>query len=482
MIRFLLGIFLFVSLVFSAGCTKLQNVIEEPVPHKFVFLYTNDEHGHFYEKEGWYKGAALYEMWEDEKKACPECTFYKLSGGDNYTGSAISSMFKGKPMAKIMSILGYHVSAVGNHEFDFGMVAFERNRKESGMTYLSSNIMFSDLTNAFDPSMIFESDYGKFSVIGSTTEELKQISFAAHMKNIQVVKPEGPVGRELIKQKSATDFQILISHESVESARNWVSHLSEKPLIVFTGHKHKETIKNYDDVLFVQTSKYLKAYARVEVVKKGDQISVTKADIIPLKKKADFKLEDSEKIRDITDKYKRKMEKMAGGILIESKKDFEFKSFQKLYACTLLKAYPDYQIAMSNPGAFRDQIGSGTVRKSDIISMLPFQNRLVLSEIPGKDLIYNLDLSQESYCGASKEDGTWFVGNTEVDKSKKYKVVAHEFIYSGGDYYRFVVDGAENNITSKDWREPLEKYLSESSKKGLDLDKAYASLMRKFHR
>lgn len=482
MMRSFLVFLTLVCLVLSVGCTKLQTVMEEPAEHKFVFLYTNDEHGHFYEKDGWYKGAALFEMWEEEKKACPDCTFYRLSGGDNYTGSAISSMFRGKPMAKIMSILGYHVSAVGNHEFDFGMIPFEKNRKESGMSYLSSNIMFTDLTNAFEPSMTFESDYGKFSVVGSTTEELKQISFSAHMKNIQVVKPEGPVGRELIKHKPKMDFQVLISHESVESARNWVKDLPVKPLVVFTGHKHSETIKNYEDVLFVQTSKYLKAYARVEIVKKGDIISVTKADIIPLKKKADFDNEDSKKIRDITDKYRRKMEKQAGGILINSKKDFAFKSFQKLYACTLLAAYPDHQVAMSNPGAFRDEIREGSVKKSDIISMLPFQNRLVLSELPGKDLIYNLNLSQDSYCGAEKEGDTWFVGETEIEKEKKYKVVAHEFIYSGGDYYRFVVDGAENNITSKDWREPLEKYLSQSSKKGLDLDRAYSSLMKKFHR
>jgi len=482
MMRLVTVVILLFSLILSAGCTKIQNAVKDPLPHKFVFLYTNDEHGHFYEKDGWYKGAVLSEMWEDEKNACPECTFYRLSGGDNYTGSAISSMFKGKPMAQIMRILGYQVSAVGNHEFDFGMIAFDRNRKESQMEYLSSNIMFTDLTNAFDPSMTFDSEFGKFSVIGSTTEELKQISFAAHMKNIQVVKPEGPVGRELIKYKPKTDFQIVISHESVESARNWVPNLPIKPLIVFTGHEHKKFIKNYGDVLFIQTSKYLKAYARVEVVKKGDQVSVTKVDIIPLKKKADFNSEDSKKIKEITDKYRMKMEKLAGGILINSKKDFAFKSFQKLYACTLLEVYPDYDVAMSNPGAFRDKIGEGSVKRSDIISMLPFQNRIVLSEIPGKDLIYNLDLSQESYCGAKKNDGKWFVCDNEVEYQKKYKVVAHEFIYSGGDYYRFVVDGAENNITSRDWRDPLEKYLSKCSKKGMDLDKAYASLMRKFHR
>jgi 2',3'-cyclic-nucleotide 2'-phosphodiesterase (5'-nucleotidase family) len=168
--------------------------------------------------------------------------------------------------------------------------------------------------------------------------------------------------------------------------------------------------------------------------------------------------------------------------LIRSVKPFEFEAFQKLYACSLLNAFPEYEVAMSNPGAFRDSINEGVVKKSDIISMLPFQNRIVLSSIKGKYLIYNLNLSGESYCGVKKADGKWGFHGSDIESERKYNAVIHEYIYSGGDYYKFIVDDADNQITSRDWREPLERYLVQSSAGGFSLEEAYASLMVRYER
>lgn len=474
--------FLIFPIFFSTACDKVTTVLNNEPPVTFLFLYTNDEHGHIYEKDGWYKGAELNEMWEEEEKACEGCVIFRISGGDSYTGSSVSSLFDGESMAAIMGIIDYQVSAVGNHEFDFGIQAFESNRAASGVEYLSSNIIFSDLKNAFLPSLMFDSPGGKVSFTGSTTEELKQIAFASYLKNVRVMKPVGPVGRELIKNRDIADLQVLIAHESMDSAKSWVPDINEKPLIVFTGHDHSELIKNYNDILFVQTSGSLKSYARIEVVKKNGKVFVTKADIIALRNQGGFKAKNSIRIKEITDDYLEKLEKKAGQHLIRSVKPFEFEAFQKLYACSLLNAFPEYEVAMSNPGAFRDSINKGVVKKSDIISMLPFQNRIVLSSIKGKDLLYNLNLSGESYCGVKKENAKWLFHGSVVESERKYNAVIHEYIYSGGDYYKFIVDDADNQITSRDWREPLERYLIQSSAGGFSLEEAYASLMVRYER
>lgn len=466
----------------SFSCKEVTTPFQEEKVSKFLFLYTNDEHGHIYEPGGWYKGSVLYEMWEEEEKSCPGCTVLRISGGDNYTGTAVSSFFNGAPVAEIMGITEYKISSVGNHEFDFGTAAFEHNRKVSGMEYLCANLISTDLKNAFEPTLIYPVSDGKIAFTGATTEELKQISFASYLKDFMVVKPGAAVGRELKKNKNETDFQVVITHESAKVARKWVKKLEVKPLIVFTGHEHIEIVKNYNDVLFVQTEGYLKSYARIEVEKRGNSVFVVSADIIPLRKEALFNSDGSKKIKDIIDSYLEKLEKKAGQKLITSKNDFEFESFQKLYACCLLNAYPGFDAAMSNPGAFRDVINQGVIKKSDIISMLPFQNRVVLSTIKGKDLVYNLELSQESYCGVTKKGNEWFVKGMPVKKDQDYKTVIHEYIYSGGDYYRFILEDAQNEITSKDWREPLERYLSESSSKGLKLEEAFTSLMGEFAR
>ena len=372
-------------LIFATGCDKVSTVLNNEPPVTFLFLYTNDEHGHIYEKDGWYKAAELNEMWEEEEKNCSGCVVFKVSGGDSYTGSSVSSLFDGESTAKIMEKTGYQVSAVGNHEFDFGIQAFENNRKISGIEYLSSNIIFSDLKKAFASSTSFDSKGGRVYFTGSTTEELKQIAFASYLKDVTVVKPEGPVGRELSKNSGDAGIQVVISHESIDSASKWAIALKNKPLIVFTGHDHIEAVKNYSDILFVQTAGKLDSYARIEVQKKDGSVFVTKADIIRIRKKNEFSSVTSKKIKEITDDYLEKLERKAGEPLIRASMPFEFESFQKLYACSLLAAFPEYEVSMSNPGAFRDSIGQGVVKKSDIISMLPFQNRIVLSLIKGKE-------------------------------------------------------------------------------------------------
>ncbi len=461
--------------VFFTGCTKVLDVFNEKEDEKevtFLFLYTNDEHGHFYEKEGFYKAAALYEMWHEEEKNCNGCKVFRLSGGDSYTGFVGSSLFNGNSMAEIMNVLRYQVSAVGNHEFDFGMKPLKRNLILSKIRYLSSNVIFSDMRETFAPYAVFESLDGDVAFIGSTTEDLKQVSFANYILDAKVVKPEGPVGRNLKKLKKTTDIQVIVTHDSYESSLRWVNSLEEKPLIVFNAHSHEKIVKNHDGVLFIQAERNLNYYARVEVAKKGKTVQIKSADIIPLKRDLSLELEGSKKIRSLTDKYLGLVDKIAGTVLITADDDFENSSFQKLYACATLNEHPGFDVAMSNPRGYRDIITKGPVKKSDIISILPFNNRIVFSKVSGKDLIYNLELSGDSYCGTKKTDEGWMKDGEKIDPEKTYSVVIHEYILGGGDFFNFMEYKSESEITSKDWRAPIEKYLSESSKRGLNLQQA----------
>ena len=116
---------IFTVLLLLAGC---GDKIFEEQSTKILFLYTNDEHGHIVERNDWFKSVALEEMWEEEAERCPGCQIIKLSGGDNFTGTAVSTYFSGEPTAKVMGILGYRLSSLGNHELDFGTDALDENR------------------------------------------------------------------------------------------------------------------------------------------------------------------------------------------------------------------------------------------------------------------------------------------------------------------------------------------------------------------
>ena len=463
--------FLLLVLIF-AGCAQIEGFFQEDETSTILLLYTNDEHGHIYENDGWYKAVALYEMWEEEEKNCKNCSVIKLSGGDNYTGTAVSTFFKGESMAEVMGLLGYRVSALGNHEFDFGERELKNNAKTAKMQYISSNVVSKEMKNLLESGTVLYAGKTKILFVSAITEDVKRISIAKPFVESMIAKPENTVPRTIAKENA--DINIIMAHESHNEAKPWVSALPKKPLVVFTAHDHKEAVEEENGVFFIQNAGYLPSYAKVLIEKKGKNSKVVHAEIVPLKKEISLTSAGSQEIKKTMDKYLMQLEKQAGKKLISAEKPLSTPALQKLFACSMLRAFPEYDVAISNPGGFRDSIKAGDVKKSDILSIFPFDNFIVKATIQGEDLIFDIEKSENAYCGATQKDGKWFVGDEEIDKSKTYKIVTTDFIYHGGDGYKFT--NSQGVTTSVSWRTPLENYLIESSKKGWNLEKACQEL------
>ena len=180
----------------------------------------------------------------------------------------------------------------------------------------------------------------------------------------------------------------------------------------------------------------------------------------------------------MTDSYMDSLNKIAGVELIQAVSPVPQFDFQKFYACSLLEYFPDSDAAVSNPGGFRDLIKAGTVRKSDILSMFPFENFIVRTDVSGEDLIYDISLSENAYCGVLQKDGKWLLENgAEIEKSGTYQVITTDFLYKGGNGYRF--SKSHGNQTDIIWRTPVENFMLESSKQGLTFEEAFRNLMKK---
>ncbi|HOW52181.1 MAG TPA: bifunctional UDP-sugar hydrolase/5'-nucleotidase [bacterium] len=464
------------------SCERISGIIKAEDPQRYLILYTNDEHGHMWEHDGREKAIILDEMWRDEAQKCPDCIVIKISGGDNYTGSAVSSIFKGRSMAEAMAEIGYEVSAVGNHEFDYGITEFEQNRAASKMRYVSANIIGKDTKPVFSPSETIERGGSRISFIGVTTEELRQVSFSAYLKDIKTVQAFNAVQREMRRLHGQTDVVIAIAHQSFESAREWFAALEpeDRPLLVFNAHTHEEYVRDVEGTYFVQAKKYLEKYARVELLRKKGKFEVIDAKLVTLQDAATSKDTRTLALRSLINRYLVKMDQVAGTVVIEAENDFPVEKFMKLFTCAALAEYPDADVALSNPGAFRDLIRRGEIKVSDLISMLPFENRVVLSTIPGKDLIYNLNLSENAVCGMERVNDRWHKGGAPLDPDQRYQAVIHEYVFAGGDYYKFVGPGITNQMTGKVWRAPLIKYLGSEGKHGATLEMAYNDLMKEY--
>ena len=82
-------------------------------------MYTNDEHGLMEATESSGGAAGLMGLWREQEGYSENGPYLILSGGDMWTGPAISTWFKGESMVNVMNGMQYDAAAIGNHEFDF---------------------------------------------------------------------------------------------------------------------------------------------------------------------------------------------------------------------------------------------------------------------------------------------------------------------------------------------------------------------------
>ena len=67
------------------------------------------------------RGAArLVQMTQNEKQRYPHSIV--VSGGDNFSGSYFSKITKGEPIKEMYEAMDVEMSAIGNHEFDWGFL------------------------------------------------------------------------------------------------------------------------------------------------------------------------------------------------------------------------------------------------------------------------------------------------------------------------------------------------------------------------
>ena len=91
-----------------------------------------------------------------------------LSGGDSWTGPALSTLLHGEPVIDLFNHLNYDAAALGNHEFDFGLEVLERNRERASYPMLAANVRWADSNKKdrpFPGSIIVEAKGKRLSLI-----------------------------------------------------------------------------------------------------------------------------------------------------------------------------------------------------------------------------------------------------------------------------------------------------------------------------
>ena len=147
--------------------------LEANSEHKLTILHTNDQHSRIepfdasYTRNpnqgGFARRAALIQKIRSEEK-----NLLLLDSGDIFQGTPYFNFFGGELEFKLMSMMGYDASTMGNHDFDNGLEGFKKVLPNAKFPFICSNYDFKNtiLDGLTIPYKIFNKNGIKVGIFG----------------------------------------------------------------------------------------------------------------------------------------------------------------------------------------------------------------------------------------------------------------------------------------------------------------------------
>lgn len=451
-----------------------------------IIIYTNDVHCGVDDNLGYRSVAALKSGLE---KAGNRVLL--VDSGDFSQGAMIGTVSKGIYPVDIMNELGYTISCIGNHDFDYGTEAFLKMTKEAEFPMVCCNFLDSDGNCVLPPYEIIEVNGLKIAFLGILTPTTPVSSTPAYFQNDdgswKYSFCQGNDGQDLYDtvqkyadeaREKGADMVIALSHLGINASDNvYVSSAvieNTSGIDVFLdGHSHsvmeKELIKNKDGekVICTQTGTKLQNIGILKISSNGD------VDVGLVSDGGIGAFIDS-----LEQSYKEEMSKVVSrtsfDLTIEDPKTSlrAVRSAETNLGDLIADSYRIFtnaDIGLLNGGGIRKTIPAGPVSLEVLNEVQPFGNTLSVVEATGQQIADALEfgarlLPQENggflqVSGLSctidvsvpssvetDDDGMMtsigetrrvkdiMVGNEKLDMAKTYKVASTSYVLlSNGD-------------------------------------------------
>ncbi|MDO6803773.1 bifunctional UDP-sugar hydrolase/5'-nucleotidase [Wenyingzhuangia sp. 1_MG-2023] len=447
----------FLFLYFLVGCShKIVDPSEngEAIKNLTIF-FINDQHGQI-------DNFAKIKYIVDEEKL--KTNVIVACSGDIFSGNPVVDFHdqKGYPMIDMMNQVGFDISVLGNHEFDYGEEILKQRIEQANFKWVCANVS-TENTKITQPKAyetitvgnvsvsflgLLETNGKKGAVIPSTHPwRIENFTFQNHediVSNYSTVKKDenADLYIALTHLGTGTDYELARNHSFFD--------------MVIGGHSHQEINETINQIPVYQSGSNLNKLGKIVIEIKNKKIISKNFELINLNQ--DLPEDETVKKNIIAYNNNSDLTKVIAIATVNHN--------TSATGCFITHAFVeklDLDLSFQNPGGVRAGIEKGEVTAKEIYSVTPFNNQMV---------VYYLTVGQVKQFLKNSQDAFYYSGleilqngNNIVIKRNNNTLADDEIIKMGTqDYIAALYEEilpAEKTILPENDASTLITYLTE---------------------
>jgi 5'-nucleotidase/UDP-sugar diphosphatase len=380
-----------------------------------------------------------------------------LNAGDDFQGTPISSITKGRSQIELMNIINPDAMTLGNHEFDYGLENLEKDLSLARFPVLNANIFDERNGRNFQkPYLVKMVGDVKVGIIGLIAPDLPILTTRESLKGLRMLD-HVQVTRKYIAElrKQNVNLIIVLSHIGMDADEALADSVQAIDVIV-GGHSHTplfQPIKRKRTIICQAGSRgRWVGELDLKVDLAGDSVyqysgklvetAVGKVTPDPIA---------AAKVNELENSVDKELNEVIGTLEVDWRTEHNHESNIGDWAADVMRAFAGTDISFANSGGFRKDLRAGNITVRDIWEIFPFNNDFVTFSVNGKTLramiswqadgkgefmqVSGLRYTFDSSQPAGQKVLSIEVNGKPVDEDRVYSVVTNDYV--GGHLHDF---------------------------------------------
>lgn len=403
-----------------------------------------------------------------------------VSAGDNIGASTFTSFIdQDFPTLDVLNELELDVSALGNHEFDQGQSDLdERVIPHSEFPWIAANIVDEAGNEVYDPYVIVEAGGLDVAFIGAITEDMPRLVTPSGIEDLTFTSMSEAVNRyaEELTASGEADVIIAVVHEGLPTTSldsrtgtafgELVDNAHDSISAILSGHTHLQYTHDVDGTWVTQAGQYGEALSVLDLTidTATGEVTASEAQNVAIEMPGDQECDAADDVRQIVDDARAQADELGSEVIGEATADFnrarnadggENRGGESVLGALVADAQlwyaqqtnPEVQIAFTNSGGLREDLGGGEITYRDAAGVQPFANTLVSLELTGEQLAEVLEAQWEddddgrTFSKLAQSFGFRYLYDPDAEPGERISAMfLNGDVVEAGEYYTVVVN------------------------------------------